>query len=164
MKKVIILSGVSGCGKSTIAHSFVPDDKYRDGAGKAIVSADHFFIRDGVYQFDPSKLSQAHATCFRKFLSYLQLDVSLVIVDNTNTTEAEISPYYLAAQAFEYQCEIMTVSTDDKDLFVRESNIKKCAERNSHGVPEGVIRAQAKRLYNRKLPHYWKHSVLEAKF
>lgn len=38
-------------------------------------------------------------------------DVSLVVVDNPNTTPVEIAPYVLAAEAFGYAPEIITDSS-----------------------------------------------------
>lgn len=91
-----------------------------------ICSADDFFtIAEGVYNFDPKNLPLAHQACFLKFLGLLDkgnIDQVLIlsgvpgsgkstwaktansprllIVDNTNLSAWEISPYYLAAQAY----------------------------------------------------------------
>lgn len=91
-----------------------------------ICSADDFFTgANGVYDFNPKHLPRAHQTCFLKFLTRLDKgDVDqviilsgvpgsgkstwaktanadrLLIVDNTNLSAWEISPYYLAAQSY----------------------------------------------------------------
>lgn len=154
MSKVIILSGVSGAGKS----SFVPSDV----TGEAeVVSADHFFLVKGEYRFDPSKLADAHAECFRRYISALIAGVTLgrnaVIVDNTNTTAVEIAPYVLGAQAYGYSPKIITVN-------VPESALEACAARNRHGVSLQGIRAQWERLQARQLPPWWEHETVEARF
>jgi predicted ABC-type ATPase len=159
-KQVKIMSGIAGSGKSTIAADMEPDVKYRDGGNKTLVSADHFFLdRFGHYNFNPAKLSEAHGQCFRNFIEAMQSDVSLIVVDNTNTTSEEITPYVLGAQAFGYECEIITVSIRDEI-----DGIQKCADRNSHGVPYKTIQAQQSRLAGRKLPPWWKETVIPAKF
>lgn len=164
MNKVIILSGVSGSGKSTLARSIEPAGKFRDGAVyPTIVSADDFFMASGEYRFDPSKLSEAHAACFREYLRHLQLGVEEAIVDNTNTTNEEIAPYYLGAQAYHYQVEIITVFLDGVGTTYH-SQVEACAARNKHRVPYGVVAAQAGRLKSRKLPPYWQHRMVSAKF
>ena len=103
MGQVKILSGVSGSGKSTFGRGLRAD---------LTVSADDFFVTsDNKYNFDPSKLGQAHAACFREYIHALtNLGDTLVVVDNTNTTESEISPYVLGASAFGWNVEIITIS------------------------------------------------------
>lgn len=148
MGKVIILSGVSGSGKSSFAKGL--ERAYK-------VSADYFFMVQGEYRFDPAKLADAHAFCFRQFLDALQQGVSTLVVDNTNTTVMEISPYVLGAQAFGYSPKVITVA-------VPESALEACAARNSHGVSLQGIRAQWERLQGRQLPPWWEHEAVEARF
>lgn len=63
MRRVIVMSGVSGSGKSTHAEKLA---KVNDGT---IVSADQFFERTDGYLFDPSKLGEVRAFCFRRFIA-----------------------------------------------------------------------------------------------
>ena len=145
--RVIILSGVSGSGKSTYAIQLW--NGLEPGTYCKVVSADDFFITaDGRYAFDASKLSEAHGACFRAFLTAIQDPFySLVIVDNTNTTGEEIAPYVLGAQAFGRKVEIHTVAAALAD----------CETRNLHGVGARTIEAQAARIAARKLAPWWKH-------
>lgn len=153
-QRVIVMSGVSGSGKSTRAQKLVASQN-----DSTIVSADNFFIaQDGVYRFDHSKLSDAHAACFRAFLSALQRNVKLVVVDNTNTTAVEIAPYILGAQSHFYAVEIITV------MCKKDSDVMVAAKRNSHGVPFEGVRAQHLRLVQRRLPPFWKNIVVNAEF
>jgi predicted kinase len=145
MGKVIILSGVSGSGKSTVAAGIY---------GLPVVSADHYFMVEGEYRFYASRLGEAHGACFREFVRLLQAGRS-VVVDNTNTTAIEIAPYVLGAQAYGYECRIVTV-------VVPESRLHAAAERNRHGVSLDVIRAQYERLQRRELPPWWAQETVEA--
>lgn len=80
--KVIILCGVSGSGKSTIAKEI--------GSGY-VVSADDFFMASGEYKFDPTMLPAAHGQCLRDFVGCLQYGCDTIVVDNTNTTMMEVA-------------------------------------------------------------------------
>lgn len=151
MKQAIILSGVSGSGKSTYASALVKDEGY-------YFSADTYFMRGGTYHFDASKLTLAHASCFRDFLDGArQGKADLLVVDNTNTTATEIAPYVLGAQAFGYEPEIVTIMCDTRD-------VESAAARNKHKVPLPVVLAQHRRLKERVLPPWWKSTVHLAEF
>ena len=151
---VIIMSGVSGSGKSTVANTLGMESP---GSFK-VVSADNFFMLNGEYVFRAGLIGHAHADCFREFVYAMQDKVKTVIVDNTNTTEAEIAPYVLGAAAFDYACEIHSI------LVVGDVDLQKCVVRNAHKVPAGSIIAQQDRMLKRRLPRYWKHYEMVAKF
>jgi predicted kinase len=180
--KVIILSGVSGSGKTTYAKDLLSDPNRLGTAG--LVSADQYFIQErkghtsctvwalvltqgqyertpssphGEYLFDASKLSEAHADCFRRFIDHLRAGTRLVIVDNTNTTNEEIAPYYLGAQAFGYEVEIVTF---DVRLKIGQVHLENFAKRNSHGVSANVIWKQMVRLSGRKLLPWWHNTTI----
>jgi len=167
--KVVILSGISGSGKSSYIRSisekvWYPYFQSGDVGGAVVCSADHYFMSpwQGEYEFDFKKLSNAHGCCFRYFIESVQYRSPLIIVDNTSTTVEEISPYVLGAQAYDYDVEVVTLvcpSAMGDDEYVR-----RCAERNSHGVPESGVRAQYERLCNRQLPPWWKSKEVESKF
>jgi len=53
VKQLILLRGLPGSGKSTFANLL----------GGIHVEADQYFIQDGEYKFDASKLKQAHNWC-----------------------------------------------------------------------------------------------------
>lgn len=96
MKKVIILSGISGSGKSTYGR------KLLEGAlWTSVCSADDYFMVGSEYRFDASKLSLAHGQCFKKFIDLLKGGDQVVVVDNTNTSVVEIAPYVLGGQAWD---------------------------------------------------------------
>jgi len=140
MPKVIVLQGLSGSGKSTIAKKLV------EGVNQAvIVSTDQFMVNEaGEYEFDPTKIGEAHGRCFKRFLIALEADWSLIVVDNTNTSVAEIAPYMLAASAFGYEAAILRI----------ECSVEKAAARNLHGTPLDVVQAMAARIAE-PLPPYW---------
>lgn len=166
-RKVVVLSGVSGSGKSTAARKLW--NELEPGTYCKVVSADDYFMVDGEYQFDVSKLSDAHGACFRSFIHAISPGVSdyhLVVVDNTNTTAVEIAPYILGAQAYGWEAEIITIlpalpTTSPAILNWREDYAQKCAARNKHGVGYETIRAQLNRIMTRELMPWWKQSTVE---
>jgi predicted kinase len=146
------MRGVSGSGKSTYARTKIETP--------LILSSDDFWLLDGPdYQknFDPKRLGEAHAWNLRRFTLYITQEdhpvnsVNLV-VDNTNTTIAEIAPYYAVAHAFGFPVEIISLDTDPKVAF----------ERNTHGVPEAAHRRQTDnfRRCTSLIPSYWNHRIV----
>lgn len=138
--KVTILSGVPGSGKSTIAA------KLREEA--IVCSADDFFMVNGEYKFDITKLADAHGACLRKFVHAIQAGYVHIVVDNTNTTSEEIIPYYAFAAAWGCDIELVTVQCDPEVA----------AARCLHGVPVGAVKAMAARIESRQLPSFWQYN------
>jgi AAA domain len=156
MRQVIILSGISGSGKSTYAEKLLQHTR------GVKVSADHYFMKGDTYTFDPSKLEEAHNDCFRRFIGFLIeggsfLGADMIVVDNTNTTVWEISPYVLGATTFGYQPEIHT-------LWVREQDLVKAKTRSIHGVPLSSLSSQFYNLARRTLPKWWHNVNIEVTF
>lgn len=143
MRKVIVLQGVSGAGKTTYAQKLLEDY----GMWVACASADHYFLAHE-YAFKASELPKAHAYCLRNFIRFVEGGADLVVVDNTNTTAVEIAPYMAIAQAYGYEAEIHRLLCDTEVA----------AQRNVHGVPANSIRAMASRMRESRtaFPPRWK--------
>jgi tRNA uridine 5-carbamoylmethylation protein Kti12 len=94
-------------------------------------SADHYFELNGHYNFDPTKLNEAHSSCFRRVLGALNPSAPhrYVIVDNCNSQKWEMSPYVVLAKALGAEHLILEFQSD-LDL---------CAERNIHSVKKEKI-------------------------
>lgn len=149
--KVLIYRGIQGSGKTYLAKGGpkpIPPDCY--------FSADDYWIKDGVYLFNPIKLEEAHSWNFKRFLDKLHynsispvLDQSdTLIVDNTNITLVELTPYVRACQAYGLEFEIITIWCDP--LLA--------ANRNQHKVPIGSIMKRYGELLREPLPASWKQS------
>jgi len=92
MNQMIILRGLPGSGKSTFAETL------RDGfavveARTVVVSANHYFMRDGKYRFDANKLPAAHGAAIQAASEAVRDRVHVVIVDNPNVRRWEFRPY-----------------------------------------------------------------------
>jgi len=148
--KVIILRGGSGAGKSTWIK------KYHH-SNTVVFSADTFFMVNGEYLFDVTKLGEAHATCLRSFIAFCQnppAEVPTVIVDNTNTTVAEFAPYAQVAQVYGHELQLYTFLYDPIVAH----------KRNTHGTPlKGCIEMHQRLMESNKfIPPWWKHDYLVA--
>lgn len=129
MRKVVIMRGASGSGKSTYAKKNFPD--------AVVCSADAYFVDDkGNYNFDPRKLGDAHGSCKRSFKDALDHSQPLIVVDNTNTTLRELQPYLQMAQAHGYDVEVIRVETP----------LDVAAKRNVHGVPYDSVKKMKGRM------------------
>lgn len=150
MKKIVIMRGVPGSGKSFAAKKIV--ENFR---GESVCcSTDNFFMVNGEYKFDPSKIKIAHEwnkSCVR---AAIEKSIPLIIVDNTNTQKWEYSNYVDMAREAGYSVEFKfpeshwwidigkrmmnkTFTDADVDLFHRK---------NRHGVPFEVIKAMMARF------------------
>jgi len=110
-----IIRGLPGSGKTTLAQ--------RMSAGSiAHYEADMFFELDG-YQFDASKLKQAHEWCYRQTEKQV-IEGNDVIVANTFTRLREIQPYVEMAEGYG---EFVTIITCTGNF------------RSVHDVPETTI-------------------------
>lgn len=94
MKKVILVRGQPGSGKTTIARMlWVQDVDLRH------FEADMFFMVDGEYCFDAAKIKEAHKWCQDSARETLQEGDS-VIVSNTFTQLWEMQPYIDMAKEY----------------------------------------------------------------
>jgi hypothetical protein len=126
--RLLIVRGLPGSGKSTFGETFAKDYGYSPPR-----AADDFFMLEGEYRFDPSKLSQAHEACQAAVKADLQTYGSAVVC-NTFSQGWEIYPYVRITEEVDG---VYTVV----DLFDGKLTDEELAERNVHGVPLPTIRA-----------------------
>ena len=128
MKELFLLRGLPGAGKSTLAKSI----------GGIRVEADQYFMEDGVYKFDASKLKYAHQYCQGQTEAWMktdstQIDATRIIVSNTFTQEWEMDAYYKLAEKYGYRVYSLIVEN-------RHSGV------NEHGVPGDKIEVMRNRF------------------
>ncbi len=132
-KELILVRGVPGSGKSTTAKLLGAG-----GAGYAHFEADMYFMEDGVYKFDPTKIRDAHAWCQNRveqamLLNHTTGHNSTIIVSNTFTQEWEMEPYYKLASTWGYK--VFSIIVENRHGGV-----------NEHGVPEDKLQAMKDRF------------------
>lgn len=126
MNVLTLIRGCSGSGKSTIA------DALADSNNPNIFEADNFFYdNNGVYNFDASKLKEAHDLCIFETEQALQLNTPSVIVANTFTRVWEMKKYEELAHTYGYVLNIIEC----------HGNFE-----NVHNVPSEVVNMQRERF------------------
>lgn len=83
--KLVLIRGMPGSGKSTIAKSMPGFDHYE--------ADQYFYDKDGNYNFDANKLGHAHDWCQNSTNDSLARGRN-VVVSNTFTTKKEMKPYF----------------------------------------------------------------------
>ena len=131
-KLLFIARGVPGSGKSSLAKKL--------GQGGVILSTDDFFMQNGKYNFDPSKLSQAHQWNRDRARKVMSEGISPVVIDNTNTKNFEYRDYYKMGQEFGYNIKLVEPNWSP-ELKTPEGkwNVDFLAGKNIHGVDRKVL-------------------------
>lgn len=102
-KTLIIFRGAPGSGKTTVAE-LLSHSIGITANDSPVHSADHYFEdEDGNYNWDPSKLSEAHAQCKLRTEDAMINESLFVFVANTFTQQKEITPYQKLAEKYGYR-------------------------------------------------------------
>ena len=117
------MRGLPGSGKSHLASTY----------GGYVVSADHYFEKDGKYNFEPAKLFDAHSHSINTVSMSMEKNLPLIVLDNTNIQLWEIKPYALLAEAFGY-----AIAYGFPTSYWANDPVE-CHKRNTHGVTLEVI-------------------------
>lgn len=91
-KLLFIVRGLPGAGKSTLAEQM-------QGVH---IEADQFWMVDGEYKFDASRLKECHDDCKKRVMDAMS-EGKNVVVSNTSTTEEELLPYFTMGTALGYK-------------------------------------------------------------
>lgn len=132
MKKLYIMIGVSGSGKSTRSREIA---RYHldKGENVYILSADDYWLMlgRGYYHYQSSKIGEAHLWNLRRFENAIN-DPSdkVIIIDNTNLERRSMKNYVLPAYHSGYEVEPIYIKPLDNHVMW---------ERNSHGVAYETI-------------------------
>jgi predicted kinase len=121
-KELILLRGLPGSGKSTLAKLICNQH----------VEADMFFMEDGEYKFDPTKLKRAHEWCQNRVRVWMMSGYN-VVVSNTFTQEWEMEAYYKLAEQYGYRVHSLVVENRHEGV-------------NEHGVPADKLEQMKNRF------------------
>jgi predicted kinase len=139
--RINVMIGIPGSGKSTWVKN--------NHKGCEVYSTDNRHIRDGVYKYDPEMASIYHGHTLLNYVYGLTVKRFGVIVDNTNTTLAEIAPYIALGLAHgrSHYVEPVLVKCDPAIAWAR----------NVHDVPAEVVYAKHANLEKllAEWPSYW---------
>jgi predicted kinase len=127
MKKLILLRGLPGNGKSTFAKSLVNKDYCHK-------ETDMYFVDgDGNYKFEPSKIKDAHAWCKEEVEFLMKYEHSPIVVSNTFTQEWEMNDYYKMAEELGYM--VFSIIVENRH-----------GGKNIHGVPDDKLEIMKNRF------------------
>lgn len=126
MNTLYLFRGLPGSGKSTAAWM----------TGFPVIEADDYFMKDGVYKFNPSEIRNAHVSCQDRVEEHLLYGTCCVA--NTFTMEWEIAPYREICKR--QNAKLVIHSLYDGGLTDEELHA-----RNEHGVPVAAIAAMRAR-------------------
>ncbi len=124
--KLIIYRGVPGSSKTTKAIKMLETLPPKSGH----FEADMFFMKNGEYKWEPSKVKDAHQWCRAHVESYLIQNTD-VIVSNTFTQLWEVQPYLDMAK--KYGAEVVIYRTTKQ-------------YGNVHNVPDEIIEKMKARM------------------
>lgn len=127
MNSLILLRGLPGSGKTTLAHELSESGKY------PVFSVDDYFTNaQGEYRFEFDKNHLAYKQCEENTRSSMQKGVEKIFLDNTFTIEWEMEPYFKLASEFNYKVFVLTVENRHKGKNIHQisdDQLKKMAEK-----------------------------------
>jgi adenylate kinase len=134
MSKLMIIRGLPGSGKSTLARNIWMNTEF-----DCIFEADMYFEDSmGNYNFDATKLYNAHKWCFEKVYENVHYEYD-VIVANTFTTNKELKQYLELLDVFD------TLEITVVDVVTQFESV--------HGVPQETMNKMRGRW--QALDQYW---------
>jgi predicted kinase len=120
--ELILIRGLPGSGKTTMASEQFPNHIH--------LETDYYFYDvDGTYNFDGTKIQEAHDWCYALTEENIK-EGHGVVVSNTFTTWKELKPYTKLAVKYGCQFKVFEMYNEYK---------------NKHNVPEHTIKAMKSR-------------------
>ena len=129
--ELILLRRLPGSGKSTLAKIIL---QLPSNAEPEVLSADDFFEnKEGEYNFDATKLKEAHNYCQFRCSERMRQQKARIVVANTFTQEWEMEEYFKMAERYNYR--IHTIVVENRH-----------GSNNVHNVPEDKLEQMRNRF------------------
>ena len=134
-KKLYLIRGASGAGKSSLVESLV---EMAGGTadivnGVASLSADDWMRKQGKYEFNKNRLGIVHKICLDQTEKKMKFHCGHIFVHNTFTTKPELTPYYKLAEKYNYDVHSVVVENRHEG-------------KNAHGVTDESLAEQKERF------------------
>lgn len=120
VKVLYLIRGIPGSGKTTLGNQIIKGTK-----GVLFSADDYFTTPDGSYNFDPTKICDAHRSCQVKSTAAMAKGITPVVVANVFHKRVHMQPYMEYAENHGYHVVEICVSSSFK---------------NVHGCPEDKVR------------------------
>jgi predicted kinase len=130
-KNLYIVRGLPGSGKSTFARSIAKSYQ--------IFEADQYFMKKGKYNFDPTKLKEAHQDCKQRVANRMRENLfnsiffNTIVVSNTFTQDWEMKYYRNIGRRYGYKVHTIIVENRHNGT-------------NIHGVPSDKLQIMEDRF------------------
>ena len=155
-----------------------------------VFSADHFFMRDGVYKFDPQLLPQAHGKCLSDFAEHIRIvntrgvvvmrgvpgagKSTLLQADNQQLDRLLTADLRRRFSAFDVAVDNTSTSVAEVAPYASLAAaygvpvevwtlcVESSRAKNIHGVPDAAVARMSMRLdqENSSFPPFWTHRIL----
>ena len=127
MNSLILLRGLPGSGKTTLAKELSENGKY------PVFSVDDFFTSsNGNYNFEFEKNHLAYKQCEENTKASMQKAIPKIFIDNVFSLEWELEPYFKLASEFNYEIFVLTVENRHKGHNIHQisdEQIQKMAQK-----------------------------------
>ena len=146
MEKVVIINrAVPGSGKTTLTKSIVKELK-SNNLDVAIHSTDEYFMENGRYMFDITKLEEYHKKNLQQFTDSVKQGIDVVICDNTNIAPWQTEPYTKVARENGYKVIIFTLNPRELQKHIDSQKVTP-EKPDAHGVGEEILKRMIDEYY-----------------
>jgi predicted kinase len=127
-KNLILLRGLPGAGKSSLANILSENGKY------PVFAIDNYFTNKitGEYVFNFAENYLAYQQCESLCKQAIAQGITKVFIDNTFTLDWELTPYFKLAAHYDYTLYVITVEKyhDNKNVHdISQEQLEKMAEK-----------------------------------
>jgi|GEM_PF-687430 len=127
--KLVLIRGLPGSGKSTLAQGMEGFNHFE---------ADQYYVQDGEYRYDRTKIREAHAWCVARTREALERGES-VVVSNTFTRQKDMKPYLEMATELGIPIRIREATGTWGNIHGVSEEVQKRMRKGWEPTPQGLL-------------------------